>query len=88
LGRRRDRFAEERSKKSYPTRFGIQISQQNTTWPEILALWREAVLKWGHRASSSSRLDFAALFALKGAIMSALTTVWRMALPSLLQALY
>jgi hypothetical protein len=23
---------------NYPTRFGIQISQQNTTWPEILAL--------------------------------------------------
>ena len=26
---------------SYPTRFGIQIPQQNTTWPEILALWHE-----------------------------------------------
>ena len=26
---------------SYPTRFGIQIPQQNTTWPEILALWQE-----------------------------------------------
>jgi hypothetical protein len=75
---------------SYPTRFGIQIPQQNTTWPEILALWREAGFedRWGHRAPSSSRLDFAALFALKGAIMSALTTVWRMALPSLPQALY
>lgn len=26
---------------SHPLRFGIQIPQQNTTWPEILALWQE-----------------------------------------------
>lgn len=25
----------------HPIRFGIQTPQQNTTWPEILALWRE-----------------------------------------------
>ncbi|HUN59814.1 MAG TPA: LLM class F420-dependent oxidoreductase [Candidatus Binataceae bacterium] len=27
--------------KNYPIRFGIQTPQQNTTWPELLALWQE-----------------------------------------------
>jgi F420-dependent oxidoreductase-like protein len=26
---------------SHPIRFGIQVPQQNTTWPEMLALWQE-----------------------------------------------
>jgi alkanesulfonate monooxygenase SsuD/methylene tetrahydromethanopterin reductase-like flavin-dependent oxidoreductase (luciferase family) len=26
---------------NYPIRFGIQTPQQNTTWPEMLSLWRE-----------------------------------------------
>ena len=27
---------------AHPIRFGIQTPQQNTTWPEILAMWQEA----------------------------------------------
>jgi F420-dependent oxidoreductase-like protein len=26
---------------SHPIRFGIQVPQQNTTWPEMLSLWRD-----------------------------------------------
>ena len=26
---------------SHPIRFGIQVPQQNTTWPEMLSLWQE-----------------------------------------------